>query len=182
MLLIVDPQHDFISGSLPVAGAPAAMSRLTQWLESHSNAYRVAIATADWHPFHHCSFIEDGGEWPRHCVAFSRGASIDDALLTAMHNAASAVEVLTKGTDPVHEEYSIFGNDASSERIKRIVADFGIERIEICGLAGDVCVKATASDALEIFGREKIRVREEFTASLDGGTALRSFILNNLIN
>ena len=74
MLLIVDPQVDFINGSLPVAGAAKAMDALAGYVKESDNEYIVKIVTSDWHPYHHCSFDREVGQWPPHCVQHSVGA------------------------------------------------------------------------------------------------------------
>jgi len=66
LLLIVDPQIDFITGTLPVAGAAEAMDALAKYVKENGNEYTVKIVTADWHPYHHSSFADEGGMWPRH--------------------------------------------------------------------------------------------------------------------
>ena len=58
MLLVVDPQIDFINGSLPVAGAAEAMDALAEYVKTSSDEYIVRIVTSDWHPYHHSSFVE----------------------------------------------------------------------------------------------------------------------------
>ena len=50
LLLIIDPQIDFISGSLPVPHAAEAMSGLTEYVEKHGKNYAAIVATTYWHP------------------------------------------------------------------------------------------------------------------------------------
>mgnify|MGYP002201998616 FL=1 len=47
MLLVVDPQIDFVSGSLPVPGAAEAMIALAHYIRKHENTYAIRIVTAD---------------------------------------------------------------------------------------------------------------------------------------
>ena len=76
MLLIVDPQVDFITGTLPVPGAAKAMDALAEYVRAHGEDYSVKVVTSDWHPYHHSSFVPEGGQWPRHCVQHSAGAAL----------------------------------------------------------------------------------------------------------
>ena len=94
LLLIVDAQYDFISGSLPVKNAILCMSRLGDYIESicETNPYNTIIATVDWHPMTHCSFKENGGEWPMHCVAYSKRS----IQYSVMHQAVSSFRRLWK--------------------------------------------------------------------------------------
>ena len=69
MLLVVDPQIDFINGSLPVAGAAEAMDALAEYVKTSGDEYIVRIVTSDWHPYHHSSFVEEVGNG--HAIVYS---------------------------------------------------------------------------------------------------------------
>lgn len=56
LLMIVDPQVDFITGTLPVPGAEAAMNDLAEYITQTNGDYTLKIVTADRHPFNHFSF------------------------------------------------------------------------------------------------------------------------------
>ena len=62
LLLIVDPQIDFITGSLPVPGAADAMDKLAEYININDGSYIYKVVTTDWHPYFHCSFIANGGQ------------------------------------------------------------------------------------------------------------------------
>lgn len=81
LLLIVDPQVDFIAGTLPVPGAEEAMDRLAEYIYESDGRYAHKIVTADRHPYDHCSFDGHGGPWPRHCVHDTVGAAVWQHLL-----------------------------------------------------------------------------------------------------
>ena len=83
MILIVDPQVDFINGALPVPGSLPAMDRLADYILLSDERYAVKIITADRHPYNHCSFKDYGGEWPRHCVHDTVGAAIWPSVFEA---------------------------------------------------------------------------------------------------
>ena len=57
----------------------------------------------------------------------------------------------------------------------------GIERIDVCGIAGDICVLQTLRDGVELFGPERFHVLEAFAPSLDGGASLSAFVKERLI-
>lgn len=69
MLLIVDPQNDFITGSLAVPGAKTKMMRLADF---NLQQYDLICVTLDSHPEDHCSFEINGGIWPKHCIYDSK--------------------------------------------------------------------------------------------------------------
>lgn len=56
LLLIIDPQVDFISGSLPVPGAEKAMDKLARWIENCPVRIDDILVTLDSHPSKHVSF------------------------------------------------------------------------------------------------------------------------------
>ena len=75
VLLIIDPQNDFITGSLAVPGAIEAMDYLTRWVQEHHDEYDAFVVTLDQHPADHYSFDVQGGPWPVHCVRYTIGAT-----------------------------------------------------------------------------------------------------------
>lgn len=173
LLVIVDPQVDFITGSLPVPGAAEAMDALAVWLRGEgARAYRAIVVTADRHPFRHSSFIMHGGQWPPHCIHDSAGAAIWPPLMEALCAFPGQVIILHKGERPDTDEYSVFQSPGCADRICSLAESIEADGIDICGLAGDICVRATALDAARIFGHGAVRVLRPFSPSLDGGAAL----------
>ena len=176
ILLIVDPQVDFVNGSLPVTGAAEAMDALAAYVKEHGNEYVARLVTADWHPYHHCSFADEGGLWPRHCVQYSAGAAIWQTLLVALNELQGGLTVLYKGNDVAEEEYSIMQNEESASVICRLVEALKIEQLDVCGLAGNICVLDTAKDLKKILGNTKLNILENYSPSLDDGSMLKDFI------
>lgn len=176
ILLIVDPQVDFINGSLPVPGACEAMNALGEYIAAHAGEYMSVLVTADRHPVGHCSFDRNGGEWPVHCVADSVGAAIWPPVMDALCGCHCPVIILHKGTDSAKEEYSIFSNRDAKDKIIRLVEESDVREIDVCGLAGDVCVASTLRDGLSALPMVEFGVIMRFTPSLDGGAALDHLI------
>src|SRR5512140_715233 len=79
-LLVVDMQRDFVHGSLPVPGAAAIVPLLTRCVRAFERRGLPVLATRDWHPPDHCSFLGRGGRWPPHCVAGTGGADFAAGL------------------------------------------------------------------------------------------------------
>lgn len=61
-LIIIDPQNDFVKGSLAVPGAEEAMNNIIKFIEDHKQDLGYIAVTLDWHPLSHCSFKEFGGD------------------------------------------------------------------------------------------------------------------------
>lgn len=176
MLLIIDPQVDFITGSLPVPGAVEAMDALAEYIKNSTRLYDVIAITADCHPADHHSFQPNGGEWPVHCVSGTSGADIWPALYDAAVASGRLTEVYHKGDRVDVEEYSVFQNPRSRSSLVSLVGELGITDIDICGLAGDVCVLSSLSDGMSLLPKVRFHVLLPYTPSLDGGKSLESFI------
>lgn len=173
--MLVDPQNDFISGSLPVPGAASAMDSLASWLKENGDQYAAKVVTCDWHPYDHCSFSDGGGQWPRHCVQHTEGAAIWPALMAPLYENGAKPVILPKGQKNDREEYSIFASSEAAEKIGAICRDERISQIDICGIAGDICVLATLRDGIGVLKDMRFNVLGRFSPSLDGGKALREF-------
>lgn len=175
MLLIVDPQIDFIAGSLPVPGAEQAMNNLAQYLKESGDNYERIIITCDRHNLRHPSFKEYGGEWPPHCVQSSIGAAVWPSVMEQLPQYSRKTEFLYKGEDLFEDEYSIFRAESGARAMRIFLTRDEISQVDICGLAGDVCVKATLKDALHLYPKLHYRILEDCIASLDGGATIREF-------
>lgn len=186
MLIVVDPQIDFISGSLPVPGAAEAMNQLADYVKANGDDYALMVVTNDWHPYDHCSFAPNGGPWPVHCVQNSEGAATYWPLLEALYQSETETLFLQKGDLRHREEYSIVQNTGAREFFENTLdnslladADCQYQHVDVCGIAGDVCVLNTLRDLLPIVGVDRLRVLTRFAPSLDGGKALQAFIDEN---
>lgn len=158
-LIVVDIQNDFCPGgvlAVPDGDAiiPAANSLLA--------AYPISVLTQDWHPLNHCSFasakslppfsLDTSAEppnvlWPDHCVAGTKGADFHPAL-----QSWKARFIIRKGTRKELDSYSaFFENDGVTPTgLSGLLYSLGIQRVLVCGLATDYCVKATALDARRV--------------------------------
>jgi nicotinamidase/pyrazinamidase len=139
-LVVVDLQRDFLpGGALAVPDGNAVIEPLNRYLELFHAASLPVFATRDWHPENHGSFVEQGGRWPRHCVANTRGAQFPAEL-----RLPDDVEIVSKATDAARESYSGFDGTDLDARLRRL----GVGRLFVGGLATEFCVLATVRDAL----------------------------------
>jgi nicotinamidase/pyrazinamidase len=140
-LLVVDVQRDFCpGGALPVPDGEAVVPVLNRWLIAAEQAGRPVFASRDWHPPDHCSFAEQGGPWPPHCVRETEGASFHPAL-----RLPRTATVVDKGTARDRDAYSAFEGTGLRGRLR----DAGVRRLLVGGLALDICVHATVLAALD---------------------------------
>lgn len=148
-LLIVDVQNDFCEGgSLAVAGGADVASAIAEYVAASAGTYAAVLATKDWHidPGTHWSATPDYVDsWPVHCAAGSPGAELHPHL-------ASTVPVLAgifhKGEYAA--AYSGFeGADQAGTPLRAWLEREGVTQVDVCGIATDYCVRATALDAVE---------------------------------
>ena len=138
-LIVVDVQNDFLpGGALAVAAGAEVIPPLNQYIEEFERQHLPVFATRDWHPSNHCSFTEQGGPWPSHCVTGTYGAQFPRQL-----RLPADVRIISKATQAEADAYSGFqGTDLAQE-----LCDMGCRRVFIGGLATEYCVRATVLDA-----------------------------------
>ena len=143
-LIVADPQRDFCEGgSLGVAGGAAAVSRIDRLLKSN-HGYAYLIASRDHHidPGSHFADEPDFVDsWPPHCVVGSHGSEFHDNLTFRDFSA-----VFYKGQ--YAPAYSAFeGVTDDGEKLSEWLRERGVDHVDVCGIATDYCVRATALDA-----------------------------------
>ena len=177
-LVVVDMLNDFIDGTMACLNAREAVRETAAFIDSITadagnddegifGRFPV-LFICDHHPADHCSFIENGGTWPAHCVRDTRGSAIHDLLMPYVS------EELTffKGCDRDKEQYSGWeGVNRAGQSLAEILDLLDIDEVVVCGIATEFCVKATAEDLLK--SGKKVSVLEKALAyvSPDGHTA-----------
>ena len=146
-LIIVDVQNDFCEGgSLAVMGGAATGAQIASLVHQRQLDYRLIVFTRDWHidPGDHFSKRPNHSTtWPPHCVAGTAGAAFHATLshLVGRHGV-----VVSKGEHAA--AYSGFeGTTADGTTLGQLLRSAGIDRIDVCGIATDHCVRATVLDA-----------------------------------
>jgi len=145
-LVIVDVQNDFCpGGSLAVAGGDEVVPIMNRYAEAFAAAGRLVIADRDYHPGRTTHFVQFGGAWPPHCVQGTYGAEYHPGLVLP----PETVHVV-KGMGAEEDAYSVFqGRDTTGQSFEALLADYGIRKLYVGGLATDYCVRATVLDALK---------------------------------
>jgi nicotinamidase/pyrazinamidase len=141
-LIIADLQNDFLpSGALGIGGSNEIVPTLLNYLRRFQARGLPIFLTRDWHPPNHCSFRDQGGPWPVHCVAGTPGSLPPPAF-----EAPASAVIIYKAIDQNQEAYSAFQHTP----LNRHLLALHIRRLFIGGLATDYCVLNTVKDALAL--------------------------------
>ncbi|MEV7395731.1 nicotinamidase [Aeromicrobium sp. NPDC092404] len=159
-LIVVDVQNDFCEGgSLAVAGGAKVAGDIADLLATRT--YDTVVATRDHHidPGPHFSDTPDYVDsWPRHCVVGTRGEELHAPLEPTLFD-----EIFYKGEYAA--AYSGFeGASADGVGLADWLRSAGVEAVDVCGIATDHCVRATALDAAQ--EGFSVRVLEGLTAAV----------------
>lgn len=141
-LVVVDVQNDFLpGGALPVPEGDRVIAPLNRAIELFRRRGLPVFFTRDWHPPEHCSFREQGGPWPPHCIAESHGARFAASL-----DVPPEASVISKAATTEKDAYSGFEGTDLEKRLH----DGQVGRIAVGGLATDYCVLNTVRDGLRL--------------------------------
>jgi nicotinamidase/pyrazinamidase len=154
-LIVVDVQNDFCEGgSLAVTGGAEVAHRIGEllhhWSERDPKApdYAMAVATRDHHIDPGDHFAAPGTEpdyvdrWPAHCVVGTDGEAFHPNLDPQPFDA-----VFLKGEHQA--AYSGFeGRTTDGRLLAEWLKGHDVDHVDVCGIATDHCVRATAMDAV----------------------------------
>lgn len=141
-LIIIDMQNDFMAGgSLEVTGANRIIPVLNRYIIRFQTHHLPVIATRDWHPPDHCSFMQQGGAWPPHCIAGSAGAEFHPDLALPVDT-----YILSKASLREIDSYSGF----SGTGLHQLLQSLSVTRIFAGGVATEYCVRNTVNDARQL--------------------------------
>jgi nicotinamidase/pyrazinamidase len=156
VLIVIDVQNDFCpGGALAVPHGDAIIPAVNRL----AGSYAHVILTQDWHPPGHTSFasshpgkhpfetieVSYGMQvlWPDHCVQGTPGAAFNPGL-----DIPRAELVLRKGFRSNIDSYSAFqeNDHRTATGLASYLKERGFERVTLCGLATDFCVRFSAID------------------------------------
>ena len=138
VLLLVHLQNDFCpGGAIPVPEGDRVIPVANAWIRMFAGQGYGVVATRDWHPATHCSFQEQGGPCPPHCVQGSFGAQFHPDL-----NMPPGTLIVSGGAHP-KQDASGFDGTTLDERLE----DLGAHTLYVIGLAADHGVKHTVLEA-----------------------------------
>jgi len=138
-------------GSLAVPGS----KHIIEYINELRKNYDMVVFTKDFHPKDHCSFKENGGVWPTHCVQKTKGSKIHSDLHPVNNDF-----IIKKGKDKNFDSYSGFIDDGGAYTgLYALLTDNGIEEIDVVGVATEYCVKFTVLDGLNLGLKVNLLIR-----------------------
>lgn len=153
IVVIVDMQNDFISGSLGTPEAQAVLPRIVDKIE-HEDEDTTFIFTKDTH---HEDYLNtpEGKKLPvKHCIKNTEGWEIPDCLTQFFYHSPYVIEKPT------------FGSVELMEDLDRMIEVIDDVEIEFCGLCTDICVVSNVLMAKTWFPEAKITVNSKLCAGV----------------
>lgn len=143
-LLLIDVQNDFCpGGALPVPDGDRVIPVLNAAIARFASRGQPVYASRDWHPPDTTHFREQGGPWPPHCVAGTRGADLHPDL-----RVPHGTILISTGQGRQDDGYSAFeGRTADGRMLADDLRAKEVGTLYVGGLATDYCVRATVLDA-----------------------------------
>ncbi len=141
----VDPQNDFIDGSLAIAEAEQIIEPINSIADEIRKHDGTVVFTRDWHPEKTPHF----DKWPVHCVTNTRGANFHKDL-----NIQPDDIIINKGTGQTDGYSGWEGRSDKGETLESIITPkTPHEKVKVFlgGLATDFCVKSTTLDIAKHF-------------------------------
>ncbi len=156
-LIVVDLQNDFLEGG---ALAVKNSNRIIPIVNEIQPYFDLVVATQDWHPQNHQSFITQHRDyktydcidlnglsqvlWPVHCVQNSVGAAFSTSW-----DSGPVEAIFRKGMDKTTDSYSGFFDNGKRKDtgLTAYLKERGITEVYLAGLAADYCVYFSAMDA-----------------------------------
>jgi nicotinamidase/pyrazinamidase len=152
-LLVIDVQNDFCPAVDGIDG-----NKVVPIINTIAKKFDHVVLTQDWHPTGHISFATTHGKqpyetiqapygpqtlWPEHCLQGSPGAAFHPAL-----DIPHAELILRKGFRRHIDSYSAFleNDHFTSTGLAGYLRERGLQRLFLCGLAYDFCVRFSAID------------------------------------
>jgi nicotinamidase/pyrazinamidase len=173
-LVVVDVQNDFVEGgALPVTGGKQVAAMVARHLRHFKQEYGFVVATRDYHedPAGHFSDHPDFvNTWPPHCVIGTPGANLCMPIFNLVREKLITT-VVDKGRHaPAYSGFE--GLDPRGHSLLDVLKEARVDHLDICGLATDYCVRATALDARK--SDFQVRVLVNLCAPVNPETGLQA--------
>lgn len=132
VLVVVDMQNDFISGSLGTIEAEAIVEKVVTKINTYKEAGNKIIYTRDTHHENYLSTLEGKNLPVEHCIKETWGWQLTEPV---EKNIVSKAQIYDKGT---------FGCVQLGEKMRKLAEEDKQLEIELIGLCTDICVISNA--------------------------------------
>jgi nicotinamidase/pyrazinamidase len=153
VLVNVDTQIDFISGSLAVSEGEQVVDPINQLSRAVRRSLGRVAFTRDWHPAVTPHFAEYGGLWAVHCVAGTEGANFHPDL-----EVLDGDLVISKGMGQTDGYSGTEGISDDGQTLESIIMPQNPDEqvaVYLTGIATDFCVKETGIKSACRFANNK---------------------------
>ena len=83
-------------------------------------------------------------------------------------------EIVLKGASADKEEYGAFDDLSLYPKVRQWFE--GCKRVDVCGIAGDYCVKESTERLLRYVDASKVGILPDCIRSIDDGSTLETFV------
>lgn len=152
LLIVVDFQNDFVSGSLGFEEAKELDERIAKRIEEYKNNNDMVIFTFDTHDSDYLSTVEGKHLPVLHCIKGSEG-----------HNLYGK----TASYFDINNDVFFEKNTFPSLDLANYLRDKEFDKVELCGLVSNICVLANVVMVKAGLPNTEIYVDKKLTASFD---------------
>ena len=132
ILVVIDAQNDFITGSLGSEEAQKAVARIVDKINNHDG---LIMATLDTHDEYYPNTLEGQNLPIIHCQKYSDGWMIEESIEKAIKE---------KGIENVKIIFKIAFGTPAFDRLPEFCSLNELESIELIGYVLDICVISNA--------------------------------------
>ena len=157
ILVVVDMQNDFITGSLGTPEAQAIAPKVANFLAANKDSYDRVIFTRDCHNDNYLETCE-GKKLPiPHCIEGTEGYEILNSL-TSLFESRLEYSIIRKET---------FGSTLLPSEIEWWIERYGGDiEIDFCGVCTDICVISNVLLIKAYFPEANITVYKDLCAGV----------------
>lgn len=151
VLIVIDPQNDFITGALGSEAANAAISNVRALIDEFMNNNEPIICTMDTHYDNNYFETYEGKHLPvRHCIYNSEGWQLDERI---------------RYVEKYHNHFSIFKTNFGYNDWDNYELD-NYGEIVICGFTSSICCMANIQIIHALYPETSITFVENASAGL----------------
>lgn len=155
ILIIVDMQNDFITGSLANKDAEAIVDPICKYLKKNKDKFSKVILTRDTHQTNYLETSEGKNLPIEHCIKGTNGWLLNDKIQNTLD---------TEKIDYLFIDKPTFGFKYWYGQPELAYPE--IKNIEICGTCTDICVVSNALILKTQFPEKEVKVLSKLCAGL----------------